>query len=84
MIKCYPWKVRKSQNDQSLSDITRGLLYSANAAQQILNNHYIESIAKYFDEDGNPIMYNFKVQDNKEASIIRCHISILYSFNLQK
>lgn len=69
MIKCYPWKVRKSQNDQSLSDITRGLLYSANAAQQILNNHYIESIAKYFDEDGNPIMYNFKVQDNKEASI---------------
>ncbi|WP_176893220.1 MULTISPECIES: DUF2589 domain-containing protein [Fusobacterium] len=69
MIKCYPWKFRKSQNDQSLSDITRGLLYSANAAQQILNNHYIESIAKYFDEDGNPIMYNFKVQDNKKASI---------------
>lgn len=69
MFKCYRWKQREEQNNQSLSDITRGLLYSANAAQQILNNHYIESISKYFDEDGNPIMYNFKINDEKEASI---------------
>ncbi len=69
MLKCYPWKFRKSQNDQSLSDITRGLLYSANAAQQILNTHYLESIGKYFDEDGNPLMFNFKINETKEAAI---------------
>lgn len=69
MFKFYRWEQREEQNNQSLSDITRGLLYSANAAQQILNNHYIESISKYFDKDGNPIMYNFKINDEKEASI---------------
>lgn len=69
MLKCYPWRIRKSQNDQSLSDITRGLLYSANAAQQILNTHYLESIGRYFDDNGNPLMFNFKVNENKEASI---------------
>lgn len=69
MLKCYPWRFRKSQNDQSLSDITRGLLYSANAAQQILNTHYLESIGRYFDEDGNPLMFNFKINETKEAAI---------------
>lgn len=69
MFKNYRWKQREEQNNQSLSDITRGLLYSANAAQQILNNHYIESISKYFDEEGNPLMYNFRISEEKEASI---------------
>lgn len=69
MIKCYPWRFRKIQNDQSLSDITRGLLYSVNAAQQILNTHYLESIGKYFDENGNPLMFNFKISETKEAAI---------------
>ena len=69
MFKCYRWKPREEQNNQSLSDITRGLLYSANAAQQILNNHYMESISKYFDEDGNPLMYTFKINEEKEALI---------------
>lgn len=68
-MKCYPWKIRKEQNDQSLSDITRGLIHSANAAQQILDNHYIESISKYFDEEGNPIIYTFKTAHDKQASI---------------
>ena len=69
MLKCYPWKFKKSSNEQSLTDITRGLLYSANAAQEILNTHYLESIGKYFDDDGNPLMFNFKIDKNKEASI---------------
>lgn len=69
MLKCYPWKFRKNQSDQSLSDITRGLLYSANAAQQILNTHYLESIGKYFDEEGNPLMFTFKISETKEAAI---------------
>jgi hypothetical protein len=58
------WKTKPSMN-HTLSDIMRGMQYSVNSAQEILEKHHLQLLNKYFSEDGNPITKKIKIGENK-------------------
>lgn len=46
---------KDSDNHYTLSDIIRGLLYSVNTSQEVLEQQYSKTLKKYFGQDGKPI-----------------------------
>ena len=48
------------QEDQTLSDIIRGMQYCVNTAAEITEAHYLNQMSDYFDEDGNPVMFTYR------------------------
>lgn len=62
------WNKKKNYR-QTFSDIMRGMQYSVNAAQQILERHHLYLLGKYFDEAGNPRMRNFVLSPDRILSV---------------
>jgi len=56
---------------QTLSDITRGMQYSVNAVQEILEQTYIRMLSRYFDESNNneARTVTLKVSPNQEIEV---------------
>jgi|GEM_PF-2085102 len=48
------------QEDQTLSDVIRGMQYCVNTAAEITEAHYLNQMSDYFDEDGNPVMFTYR------------------------
>jgi Protein of unknown function (DUF2589). len=49
----------------TLSDIIRGVLYSVNCSQEILEHHYDNMLKKYFNREGKPITTKFMVDSER-------------------
>ncbi len=45
----------KKNTGQTLTDIAKGVQYSVNAAQDVVEKFYIGLLDRYFDEENNPI-----------------------------
>lgn len=46
---------------QTLSDLTRGIQHAVNTAEEILEQHYVRMLGRYFKEDNSPRMARIKV-----------------------
>ncbi len=56
---------KKHQSKQTFSDIIRGMQYAVNTAQEILEQHHIQLLNKYFDNNGIPITKQIKISNDK-------------------
>lgn len=61
------WK-RKEEN-QTFSDIVRGMQYAVNTAHEMLERYHIAILNKYFDESGRPETKEIYVGDDKKMDI---------------
>lgn len=63
------WTKKDKQQTKTFSDIIRGLQYSVNTAQQILERHHLYLFSKYFDEQGVPVMHEFQLSENRKLNV---------------
>lgn len=63
------WTKKEKQQTRTFSDIIRGLQYSVNTAQQILERHHLYLFGKYFDEKGAPVMREFQLTENRKLNV---------------
>lgn len=54
---------------QTFSDLMRGLQYSVNAAQQVLERHHLYLLGKYIDKLGRPKIQRIRLNDSKIVDI---------------
>lgn len=54
---------------QTFSDLMRGLQYSVNAAQQVLERHHLYLLGKYIDKLGRPKTQRIRLNDSKVVDI---------------
>ncbi len=52
---------KAGEGKQTLSDLTRGIQHAVNTAEEILEQHYIRMLGRYFNEDNSPRMARIKV-----------------------
>lgn len=57
----------KKNAGQTLTDIAKGIQYTVNAAQDVVEKFYIGLLDRYFDEDNNPV--NMAVNISDETTI---------------
>lgn len=60
---------KEKPQTRTFSDIIRGLQYSVNTAQQILERHHLYHFKKYFDDNGVPVMREFQLSDNRVLNV---------------
>ena len=60
---------KKAEAAQTFSDIMRGMQHSVNAANDILDQYYVEKLHKYFKKDGTPITRKLRITDNYEMNV---------------
>ncbi len=58
-----------SDNDQTISDIIRGMQHAVNTAQEILQDNQFRLMEKYFNKDGSPIMRFVVLPDGRKIDI---------------
>lgn len=63
------WTKKNQQQTRTFSDVIRGLQYSVNTAQQILERHHLYLFKKYFDEQGKPLMRQFQLSENRMLNV---------------
>lgn len=63
------WTKKDKQQTKTFSDIIRGLQYSVNTAQQILERHHLYLFKKYFDENGVPVMRQFQLSPTRRLNV---------------
>lgn len=57
----------KEQTGQTLTDIAKGIQYTVNAAQDVVEKFYIGLLDRYFDKDNNPI--NMAVNITEDTAV---------------
>lgn len=62
-------KEKNSDNDQTISDIIRGMQHAVNTAQEILQDNQFRLMEKYFHKDGSPIMRFVTLPDGRRVDI---------------
>ncbi|HPW65762.1 MAG TPA: DUF2589 domain-containing protein [Salinivirgaceae bacterium] len=77
-------KTSDKKNKQTLSDIMRGMQYSVNTAQEILEKHHVKILNKYFNEEGVPITKRIKINDDKIIEVPLISIINLSSLNIDE
>lgn len=60
---------KKQPQVRTFSDIIRGLQYSVNTAQQILERHHLYLFKKYFDDKGVPVMREFQLSPTRVLNV---------------
>lgn len=63
---------------QTLSDVIRGMQYCVNTAAEITEQHYLSQLSEYFDEDGNPVMFTYR---NHRGEIVEIPVFTLMNHN---
>lgn len=53
--------MKEGEGKQTLSDLTRGIQHAVNTAEEILEQHYLRMLGRYFNEDNSPRMARIKV-----------------------
>ena len=56
---------------QTLTDIARGIQYTVNAAQNLVEKFYIGLLDRYFDDDRNPITMSLNVSEDASVDITK-------------
>lgn len=56
-------------NEQTISDIIRGMQYAVNTAENMLTAQQMEKLSSLFDEEGKPKMKYVKLQDERQIGI---------------
>ena len=54
---------------QTLTDIARGIQYTVNAAQNLVEKFYIGLLDRYFDDDRNPITMSLNVSEDASVDV---------------
>ncbi|MGN0505900.1 MAG: DUF2589 domain-containing protein [Lachnospiraceae bacterium] len=62
------------QENQTLSDVIRGMQYCVNTAAEITEEHYLSQLSEYFDEEGNPVMFTYR---NSRGEIVEIPVFTL-------
>ena len=63
---------------QTLSDVIRGMQYCVNTAAEITEQHYLSQLSQYFDETGNPVMFTYR---NNRGEIVEIPVFTLMNHN---
>lgn len=80
-VKNYKKSKKDAQNmqeQQTLSDVIRGMQYCVNTAADITEQHYLSQLEEYFDEDGNPVMFTYR---NTRGEIVEIPVFTLMNHN---
>ena len=56
-------------NEQTISDIIRGMQHAVNTAEDMLTAHQIEKLTEAFNEDGTPKMRFITLPDGRKVYI---------------
>ena len=56
-------------NEQTISDIIRGMQYAVNTAEDMLTEHQLRKLEKGFHKDGTPKMRFFTLPDGRRGEI---------------
>lgn len=59
----------KEHTGQSLTDIAKGIQYTVNAAQDVVEKFYIGLLDRYFDEDNNPISMAVNISEDTTVDV---------------
>ncbi len=62
-------KEEKSKTGQTLSDIAKGIQYTVNAAQDVVEKFYIKLLDRYFDDDQNPISMGINISEETSIDV---------------
>lgn len=62
------WKT-ETNVPQTLTSLVRGLQHAVNSAMDMLESRNVELLSRFFDEDGNPIIRQLKVDDKTVVDI---------------
>ncbi len=62
-------KEENKKTGQTLSDIAKGIQYTVNAAQDVVEKFYIKLLDRYFDDDQNPISMGINISDDTSIDI---------------
>lgn len=68
----------QEMDQQTLSDVIRGMQYCVNTAAEITEQHYLSQLAQYFDETGNPVMFTYR---NNRDEIVEIPVFTLMNHN---
>ena len=60
---------KKEQRGQTLTDIAKGIQYTVNAAQDVVEKLYIGLLDRYFDEDNNPISMAMNITEDTQVDV---------------
>jgi len=68
----WPFKHRSRPPEKdvhTLGDVARGMQHAVNTTQELLERHYAQVIARYFNEDGTPITRAFTLPDGSRIDV---------------
>ena len=68
----------KGPEQQTLSDVIRGMQYCVNTAAEITEQHYLSQLSEYFDEDGHPVMFTYR---NTRGEVVEIPVFTLMNHN---
>ncbi len=52
---------KKDITSHALEDVARGMQYSVNSVQEIVEQHYINMLSRFFDKDHNPVTVKYNL-----------------------
>lgn len=59
----------KKKNLSTFSDFIKGLQYSINSAQEIIESHNLYTLQKYFNEVGEPKIQRLNIDENRYLNV---------------
>lgn len=64
---------RKNENEKesgfTLSDMIRGIQYCVNSGVEIVEQHYIKTMEKFFYSDGTPVTKTINISENSQIDV---------------
>ena len=60
---------KREHTRQTLTDIAKGIQYTVNAAQDVVEKFYIGLLDRYFDDDNNPINMAVNLSDETTVDV---------------
>ncbi len=58
-----------SKTQHTLSDIAKGIQYTVNTAQDVVEKFYIKLLDRYFDDDNNPISMGINISEDTSINV---------------
>lgn len=62
-------KNREPGNEFTLSDMIRGIQYCVNSGVEIVEQHYIKTLEKFFYSDGTPVTKTININENSQIDV---------------
>ena len=62
-------KNKESENEFTLSDMIRGIQHCVNSGVEIVEQHYIKTLEKFFYNDGTPVTKTININESSQMDV---------------